>query len=306
MRISGLIPSFCTSGFPEYPATSAALCRPLPPSTALSRLPTALCRLLPPLAALVHHSPDPPRRVVGDVQRAVGAHRHAHRSMLRPRGILLPEAVRERLIAPHRLAVLEGHERDAVTRLGERRAVPRAMERDERAAAIALRELRPRVERQAIGRPMPRERNCRLLLLRTPPHLLAVAPILRCQDQMAEFDVMITVGPAEVVALVHPQQLLRWLLGALLESEQLGPVLSQLVAAVLRGPQLPVWPEGHPHSVANPGCVMRPAPLRLTRCGRVEAPDSRPGGELGAGVFARRFVRAVGHLTRVGGRADVY
>src|SRR5207247_10465376 len=141
---------------------------PLPPL----RTSAALCRLLPPLAALVHHAPDPPRRVVGDVQRAVGAHRHAHRSMLRPRGILLPEAVRERLIAPHRLAVLEGHERDAVTRLGERRAVPRAMERDERAAAIALRDLRLRLDRPAIGRPMPRYPNCR------PPPLRPPAPLL--------------------------------------------------------------------------------------------------------------------------------
>src|SRR5947199_4215863 len=213
MRISGLIPSFCTSGFPEYPATSTAS--------------TALCRLLLPLAALVHHSPDPPRRVVGDVQRAVGAHRHAHRSMLRPRGILLPEAVRERLIAPHRLAVLEGHERDAVPRLGERRPVPRAMERDERAAPIVLGELSARVERQAIGRPMSRERHQRLLLVLAAAHVLAVAAVSGCQHQVAELRVVIAVGPAEVGTLRELEALLRRLLGARPDPEQPGPVLAQ-------------------------------------------------------------------------------
>src|SRR5437870_13894328 len=58
MVVPGLIPSFWTSGFPEYPAIFAAL---------------AACRLLPPVAALVHHPPDPAGRVVGDVQGAVGA-----------------------------------------------------------------------------------------------------------------------------------------------------------------------------------------------------------------------------------------
>src|SRR2546427_5981526 len=40
-------------------------------------------------------------------------------------------------------------------------------------------------------------------------------------------------------------------LGALLEREQLRPVLTQLVAAVLRRPQLAVGREGEPHGVAD-------------------------------------------------------
>src|SRR5213082_1979005 len=158
------MPSFCTSGFPEYPATLP----PLPP----------LCRLLPPF---VHPPPDRPGRVVGDIQRSVRPHRHAHRPVLRPRGVLLPKPVRERLVAAHRLAVLERHERYPVARLRQRRAVPGAVKRDECAAAIALGELRPHVERQAVRGPVARERDRRLLLLRTPPDLLAVAPVLRCQ-----------------------------------------------------------------------------------------------------------------------------
>src|SRR5207237_10326058 len=107
---------------------------------------------------------------------------------------------------------------------------------------------------------------------------------------MPELEVVIAIRPADVVALIHPQQLLRRLLGALLDSEQLGPVLSQLVAAVLRGPELTVRREGHPHRVANPGCVARPARLGLTGLGGVEAPDSRPGSELGAGRSEERRV----------------
>src|SRR5947207_13882274 len=123
MVVPGLIPSFWTSGFPEYPAIFAAL---------------AACRLLPPVAALVHHPPDPAGRVVGDVQRAVGAHGHAHRPVLRTGAVLVPEPVGERLVRPDRITPLEGHEHDTIAGLGQGGAVPRAVERDERAAAIAL------------------------------------------------------------------------------------------------------------------------------------------------------------------------
>ena len=122
---------------------------------------------------------------------------------------------------------------------------------------------------------------------------------------MAELQVMIAVRPAEVVALVDPEQLLRRLLGILRVVEEFRPILSQLVTAVLRAPQLAVRREGHAHGVANPGGVPRPTPLRLIRRGCVEAPDSRPGGELGTRILARRFDDAVVDLTRVRRRADV-
>src|SRR5437879_12709585 len=183
--------------------------------------------------------------------------------MLGSRRVLLPEAVRERLVAAHRFAVLEGHERDPVARLGERRAVPRAVYRGARPAAIALRKLGPRVERQAVGRPVSRERHGRLLLLGAPPDLLAVAAVFRRQHEMAELQVMIAVRPAEVVALVDLEQLLRRLLGILRVVEEFRPILSQLVAAVLRAPPLAVRREGHAPGVANAGGLRRPNPIRL-------------------------------------------
>src|SRR2546425_9415952 len=120
MVVPGLIPSFWTSGFPEYPAIFAAL---------------AACRLLPPVAALVHHPPDPAGRVVGDVQGAVGAHGHTHRPVLRTGAVLVPEAVRERLVRPDGLGVLERHKHDTIAGLRQGRASPPAVERHEGPAA---------------------------------------------------------------------------------------------------------------------------------------------------------------------------
>src|SRR5881398_2809434 len=152
---------------------------------------------------------------------------------------------------------------------------------------------------------MARERHRRLLLLRAPPHLLPVAAVLRREHEVTEVRVVVAIRPAEVIALVHPQQLLRRLFGALLGGEKLGPVLEELVPAVLRGPQLAVWRDHHPHGVANPGGVMRPALFGLVLLSRIEAPDPRSRGELGARVLPRRFVRPIGDLTHIRRRADV-
>src|SRR2546427_6260166 len=104
--------------------------------------------------------------------------------MLRPRAVLVPEPVRKRLIGPDRLAVFEGHEHDAIARLGQGSAVPRAVKRDKRAAAILGGELRAGVEHQAVRRPMARERDRRLLLLLAPAHLFPIATVLWSEHQV--------------------------------------------------------------------------------------------------------------------------
>src|SRR5712691_8668122 len=159
-----LMPSFSTSGFPEYPATA-----------------TAHYRLLPPL---IHHPPDPAGRVVGDVQRAVRPHRHAHRPVLRTGAVLVPEPVRERLVRPDGLAVLERHKHDTIAGLGQGGAVPRAMERHERAVAKPRGELGATVERQSVRCPMRRKRDQRLFLVLAAPDRLAVAAILGREHQV--------------------------------------------------------------------------------------------------------------------------
>src|SRR3989442_1803546 len=179
-----LMPSFATKGLPEYPATSTALYRPLPP--------------LPPF---VHHPPDPARGVVRDIQRAVRAHGHAHRPVLRARGVFLPESIRERLICPNRLTVLERHEHDAVAGLGQRRPVPGAVERHEGPRAIPRGKLGPAVERQPIRRPVRRKHHQGLLLVLAASHLLAVAAVLGREHQVPEYGVVVTVRPAVIVPL---------------------------------------------------------------------------------------------------------
>src|SRR5205085_1014740 len=266
-----LIPSLSTSDRLEYPAT---------PFPGLS-------------PAFVDHPPDRAGRVVRDIQRPVRPHRHAHRAVLGSRAVLFPKAVRERLVAADRLAVLEGHEGHAVARLGERRTVPGAVERDERAAPIALGELGPRIERQAVRRPVSREGHQRLLLVFAASHLLAVAAVLGREHEVAELRVVVAIGPTEIGALRELEELLGRLLGALLDGEQLGPVLTQLIAPVLRGVQLTRGREGEPDGVADARGEAGAAQPGLVELRGVEPPHAGPIGELGAGVLAGRLVRAV-------------
>src|SRR6266576_4221656 len=144
---------------------SISLAAPGPPLT-------ASYRLLPPL---VHHPPDPSACVIRDVQGAVGPLGEAHRAVL---GL---EPVGERLVAARRRAVRERYEHDAVPSLGQRRAIPRAVERDESAAPVARRELVTRVEQQTVRRPVAGECEQRRFFLGAAPDLLAVAAVLGCK-----------------------------------------------------------------------------------------------------------------------------
>src|SRR6266508_6920775 len=65
-----LIPSFCTRGFPEYPATSTALYRPLPPITAFYR-PLYITRQIRPAASSVMYS-DPSGPTASPTGRCCG------------------------------------------------------------------------------------------------------------------------------------------------------------------------------------------------------------------------------------------
>src|SRR5436190_5265875 len=257
---------------------------------------TASARPLPPL---VDPSPEPAARIIRDVQRAVGPLGEAYRAVL---GL---ESVGERLVTASRHAVRERHEHDAVPRLRQRRAVPRAVERDERAAPVARRELVTRIEDEAVRRPVAGECEQRRLLVSAAPDLLAVAAVLGCQHQVAELRIVEAVGPAEVVLLLDLYHLLRGLLGALLEREQLGPVLPQLIAPVLHGVQHAgrgIEREGD--GIADTGHVADPVGLLLPRPRCVEAPHAGTRGQLLTRVLAGRFELTVGELAAVGAGAD--
>src|SRR5439155_24813066 len=243
---------------PERDRARAAHCEPLSsnpacvraslPAASRSTLPSSppLPRLSPfaalyhPLPPSIHHPPDAPGGVVGDVKRSVRSLGHPHRPVLGHVLVGMPEAFGERLVRSPGLAVLERDEHHAVAGLRQGSPVPGSVERNEGAAAVALGELRARVEDEPVRRPVRRERDGRLLLLRAGSDASAVAAVLGSEHEVAELDVVVAVRPSEVVALVDGKELLRWLLGALLQAVEFRPVLAELVAAVLRRPQLAV------------------------------------------------------------------
>src|SRR5690606_27438782 len=157
----------------------------------------------------------------GPVGRAAGAHVGAR------------EAGGEVLVSSGGRVALEWDEDDAVAVLRQGRPVPRAVERDERATPVASRELGARVEQQPVGPPVTRKREDRLLDVRTAARITAVAAVLRREDLPAELEVVVAVGPAEVVPTVDADELLGGSLRALLVREQVGPEHAQRVAPVL-------------------------------------------------------------------------
>src|ERR1051326_3032777 len=85
------------------------------------------------------------------------------------------------------------------------------------------------------------------------------------------------------------------LLGALLDGEQLGPVLPQLIPSVLRGMQLARRCEGEPDGVTDARGETRAAQPGLVELGRVEPPHAGPLGQLGAAEgMCRSGVRRAG------------
>src|SRR3989442_98713 len=149
------------------------------------------------------------------------------------------------------------------------------------------------------------KRAQRLLLLLAASDRLAVAAIFGREHQVTQLGVVVAVRPAVVVPCRELDELLRGFFRTLRQREQLGPVLTQLIATVLRRVQLARRRDGEPHGVADARSEAGAARLRLIEPGRVEPPHAGPVRELGAGVLPRRLARAILHLTGVGGGSDV-
>src|SRR6185436_5839165 len=102
-----------------------------------------------------------------DVDLAIGSLRESHRTMGGPIRIEISagESVRERLERSALAPVRQWNEGDAKACLWSRRAIPRPVKRDEHPFAILRWKRGARVEQQRHGRPVPRHRGNRLLLL---------------------------------------------------------------------------------------------------------------------------------------------
>src|SRR5690348_13505946 len=112
------------------------------------------------------------------------------------------EAVGEGLVVPARRAAVHRLEDHAISLLKLGGAVPRAVEGDERAIAIAGREVGAAVEEERHRRPVARVDRNRLLLVGAAIGLLPVAAVLRCIHELLLVLRVVAVWPAEVVTLV--------------------------------------------------------------------------------------------------------
>src|SRR6266576_2305722 len=130
-------------------------------------------------------------------------------------------------------ATRDRNEHHLVAGLRQRRAVPRSVERDEQPTTVLQREMPVVIERHAVGRPVPRERDDGPRRHVAPSRCLAVAAILGLQDILPAPPVVVTVGPAVVAARLQPEHHFRRQLRTLRVVVELRPVRGELIAPVL-------------------------------------------------------------------------
>src|SRR3982751_411983 len=126
------------------------------------------------------------------------------------------------------------------------------MEADERAVPVVAPELRSREESQPIGSPVRREECLGFSLRRAVAQLLAIAAVLRRLHQLPLDVVVVAIRPSVIAALVDLQQLLGGKILSLLRRVEFGPILEELIAAVLGRVQLAAPVERDPDGVADP------------------------------------------------------
>src|SRR5690348_3739956 len=107
------------------------------------------------------------------------------------------------------------------------------MEGDEDAATVWRRKLLSGIERQVVGRPVRRERGEGVELACADADLPAVAAVFRCEHELAVNAIVVAKRPTVIAAPNDVHHLLRGQIRTLLRSEELRPVLSELIAALL-------------------------------------------------------------------------
>ena len=160
----------------------------------------------------------------------------------RARNSIMPEngTIGEYNVVTGNLAVEQRLENDVVAALWPRRAVPRAMESDEGAALVSLRELRAFVDFEIVRRPVGgKRRDRRLEFLAVADLLAAITAILWRQHTLFLRDIEIAGRPSVIGILFQNHHLFSGKFEALLRRVKLGPVLMQLIAAMLGDVKVP-------------------------------------------------------------------
>src|SRR6478672_11284504 len=156
------------------------------------------------------------------------------------------------------------------------------MEGDEGASLVSLRKLRSLVDLEIVGRPVRwKRRDGRLEFCAVIGLLAAIAAIFRRQHKLLLGGVEITFRPAVVAALLEDQHALCGKLKTLLRRIELGPILVQLIAAVLGDVKVACRVEVETLAVADAGGEAFVGREDLIRLVGVVAPDARASLELG-------------------------
>src|ERR1035437_281478 len=246
--------------------------------------------------------------VIRYVQRSVGALCQSGRAM-QPAVLSRTAGVREvdcEILERSGLPALHRQEHHAESLLRLRCAIPRTVERDERAVPVSRRELRAGVEHHVVRSPVARKDVLGLFLRRAARVLLAVAAVLGPVHQLLLLSREVAVGPAKIVALENVVDLLAGILGVVVFAE--APV-AELVAAVHGRPERVVARvHGERNGVAHAGCKPRSIRRMLPGLVTVERPDAPAYHGLLAWMHAGRFPLAAdfGGLARFRGGADVH
>ena len=208
------------------------------------------------------------------------------------------EAVREHDVFAGRLAIHQGLEHDVVAALRRWRAIPRAMERDECAALIAVRTRAALINRKIVRRPMPGKGGDGCILLRADANLVAaVAAIFGRQNELVLLAVEVAFRPAVIGTLFSQNQFLGRLSGALFGRIEFRKILCELVSAVHGRKQAAGGIKAEPFAIAQPGQIALRRREMLAGLVGVVTPGAGAGLEFRAGLVPKRVRHAVVDLT---------
>ncbi len=206
------------------------------------------------------------------------------RVLLRP-----GKPVGEDFVLPRGLSHGEGYVHHVVSALRPWCTVPGPVKRDECPAMIRRWKKAVAVEEQRVRRPVSREiRRGRLLLCARSDRLAAITAVLGCEHQLHLGRIEVAFRPAEIRALLDPQQLFSGKVLALSRGVELGPVLRELVPSMLGGIDLACCVHRDADSVPDASRVSLLRREMLPGLVRVVAPDAPAGLQLGAWIVSRR------------------
>jgi hypothetical protein len=230
-------------------------------------------------------APDRPAPVIRDIERPVRPHGQPRRAMDRAARFLVRpgETVGEADPWPVGLAVLQRLEDDEIAVLRRGGAVPRSVEGDEGALCIGGGEAGPYRSARHWGPDARGRRRRGASCLRRSLSLAAVAAIFGGQHVAVLESVIIAGGPAEIGALEGGIEDFGGAFDALFDGVEFGPVLGELVAAMLDAEDAACRVEAEPAGVAQargPACGGR----KLTDLVRAIGPQAAARRCLGAGV----------------------